>query len=130
MKTRQLALPGRQRGVTFLGWAFLLVAVAFLVFLGVRIIPVYMNEYKIVTAFKEIKKDPQLASASPHLLTDRLSRHFDVDDVRYVTARDAQFRRTASGGMEMSLSYQVEKPLFGNIDLVFKFHPKVRLEGH
>jgi hypothetical protein len=119
-----------QQGITFLGVLVLLVLVGFIVYLGVRIIPVYMNEYKITSTFDEMQKDPKLRAASPHLLRDRLERHFEVNSVRYVRARDAKFRRLDTGGILMSLSYRVSRPLFGNIGLSFTFKPKVRLEAH
>lgn len=130
MNKYKYGLPGRQRGMTFLGWASLLFGVGFLVFLGLRIIPVYMNEYKVTTAFKEIKKDPTRHSTTPHALEDLLQRHFDIDEVRYVKAKQARFKEVGSGQVQMSLDYEVRKPLFANIDLVFTFKPKIRMESH
>jgi hypothetical protein len=132
MNRQHYRLRAHQRGFTFIGWAFLLVVVAFGVFLVVRILPVYMNEYKITTAFKEVKKDQKLASASPYLIRDRLQRRFDVDDVHYIKARNVKFQASDSNPNVriMQVSYEVRRPLFANIGLVFKFNPMTRLVRH
>src|SRR5687767_4706124 len=43
----------KQRGVTMIGWIFLLVPVALVLYAGIRVGPEYLNYYKVVTAMKE-----------------------------------------------------------------------------
>ena len=40
----------KQRGVTMIGWIFLLVPVAIVLYAGIRVAPEYLNYYKVVTA--------------------------------------------------------------------------------
>ena len=42
----------KQRGVTMIGWIFLLVPVAVVLYAGIRVVPEYLNYYKVVTALK------------------------------------------------------------------------------
>ena len=57
----------RQRGVTTIGWIFLLVPVALVFYAGIRVGPEYLNYYKVVTALKEtaskLKSDETLYAA-------------------------------------------------------------------
>ena len=43
----------KQRGVTMIGWIFLLIPVAVVLYAGIRVAPEYLNYYKVVTALKE-----------------------------------------------------------------------------
>ena len=38
----------RQRGVTMIGWIFLLIPVALVLYAGIRVGPEYLNYYKVV----------------------------------------------------------------------------------
>ena len=59
----------KQRGVTMIGWIFLLIPVAIVLYAGIRVVPEYLNYYKVVTALKEtatqLKSDEALTSAAP-----------------------------------------------------------------
>jgi len=58
----------RQRGVTFIGWIFLLTPLAILLYAGIRIGPEYLNYYKVVMAMKEtatqLKSEEALSPAA------------------------------------------------------------------
>ena len=43
----------RQRGVTAIGWVFLLIPMAIVIYAGIRIGPIYLDYYKVVQALKE-----------------------------------------------------------------------------
>ena len=44
----------RQRGVTFIGWLFLLAPLAVMLYAGIRVGPEYLNYYKVLTALKPV----------------------------------------------------------------------------
>ena len=64
----------KQRGVTMIGWIFLLVPMAVVLYAGIRVVPEYLNYYKVVTALKEtasqLKSDEALSPGS-HSQRDR-----------------------------------------------------------
>ena len=56
----------RQRGVTAIGWVFLLIPMAIVIYAGIRIGPIYLDYYKVVQALKEtavkLKSDDTLTA--------------------------------------------------------------------
>ena len=58
----------RQRGVTMIGWIFLLAPMAVVLYAGLRVGPEYLNYYKVLTAMKEtaskLKSDGSLTAQS------------------------------------------------------------------
>ncbi len=69
----------RQRGVTTIGWIFLLVPVALVFYAGIRIGPEYLNYYKVMTALNEtasrLKSDEAL---NPQTIYFAIDRRFDT----------------------------------------------------
>ncbi len=46
----------KQRGVTMIGWIFLLIPIAIVLYAGIRVGPEYLNYYKVATALNETAK--------------------------------------------------------------------------
>ena len=85
----------KQRGVTMIGWIFLLVPVAVVLYAGIRVGPEYLNYYKVVTAMKEtasqLKSDEAL---TPAAIRTALEKRFDTG---YVDDPDGQGHRRHQG---------------------------------
>ena len=58
-------MKNRQRGVTTIGWIFLLIPLVVVLYAGLRAGPIYLNYYKVVQAMKEtasqLKSDDTLS---------------------------------------------------------------------
>ena len=59
-------LRGRryQRGITFIGWLFLLTPVALCVYVGIRITPMYLNYMKVTHTLEQVKTEIPNETAS------------------------------------------------------------------
>jgi Tfp pilus assembly major pilin PilA len=53
----------KQRGITLLGFIMVLAVAGFFLFLGMRLVPVYVEYYSVVTDLKAICKEPGVATA-------------------------------------------------------------------
>lgn len=117
----------KQRGVTMIGWIFLLIPMAIVVFSAIRIGPQYYEYYKLVSALKstasELKDDETL---TPQTVRSALQRRFDAQYVDSITAQEIDVVRAAEG-WEMAAAYEEEAKLFGNLHLLLKFNKVVPL---
>ena len=115
----------KQRGVTMIGWIFLLVPMAIVIYGGIRAFPKYMDYYKLVSAMKEtasqLKDDETL---TPTNIRQALERRFDTG---YIDVDPAEIEVTKSDGgdWQMTADYDADAPLFGNLSLAFKFKQTV-----
>ena len=105
----------RQRGVTMIGWIFLLIPMAMVLYAGIRVGPEYLNYYKVVTAMKEtatqLKSDETLTPAEhPHAL----ERRFDTGYVDEPSAKEIDVTK-GDNGWEMTADYDRTVPMFGNL---------------
>jgi hypothetical protein len=115
----------KQRGVTFIGWVFLLTPVAIVLYAGIRIGPEYLNYYKVVQAMKEcatqLKSDEALA---PMSITKSLERRFNTGYIDSPTAREIIVTK-ADAGWTMTADYEKTVPMFGNLYLTMAFNKSV-----
>jgi hypothetical protein len=111
----------KQRGVTMIGWIFLLVPVAVVLYAGIRVGPEYLNYYKVITAMKEtatqLKSDESLSPAS---IRSSLEKRFDTGYVDEPNVKDILITKEDSG-WTMTADYEKAVPLFGNLHLLMVF---------
>lgn len=117
----------RQRGVTFIGWLFLLTPLAMVGYAGVRLLPVYLNYMKVVRALNLVASDAS-GSADPRSIRSTIDKHFEIDMVDYPTAKDIKVTRSGNG-WDVEASYDDEAPLFANISLHVVFDKTVHAGG-
>lgn len=113
---------GTERGATF--WQLLVIAVVvgFFVLVGLKVVPLYLNELKVATAVKQVAQEPGLsASASLPAIRRALSRHWDIDDIDHVTPNDIVVARDGTGGTTLSWNYDARAHLFYNVFVVINF---------
>jgi hypothetical protein len=111
----------RQRGVTMIGWIFLLVPVALVLYAGIRVGPEYMNFYKVKTALAEtankLKGDETLTATNiKHALVAR----FDTGYIDNPAPEDIEIKK-GDGGWTMTADYEPTVPFLGNLYLTMAF---------
>jgi len=118
----------KQRGVTMIGWIFLLVPVAVVAYAGIRVAPEYLNYYKVITALNEtasqFKGDD---SVSPVTLRSAIEKRFDVGYVDEPNAKDIAVSKNEAGNWAMTADYEKTVPMFGNVHLLLVFKTTVAI---
>lgn len=110
-----------QRGSAY-SKLFTLVMVGAAVLIGLRVVPIYLNEVKIQSAIKGVATSPEARSANVSVgqLRSMLQRRWDVDDVRTLKVSDIKFMRTNEGRL-MRYDYVAQTDLFANWSLSISF---------
>ena len=120
-------MRSRQRGVTFIGWLFLLTPLAVVGYAGVRLAPVYLNYMKVVRALNLVVSDAQ-GNTDPRAIRSTIDKHFEIDMVDYPTSKDIKVTKNGTG-WDVEASYDDEAPLFANISLHVVFDKTVHTGG-
>ena len=111
----------KQRGVTMIGWIFLLVPVALVVYAGIRVVPEYLNYYKVVTALKETATQLKANEVlSPDAIRGAVEKRFDTGYVDEPKAKDLIVSK-ADGVWTVTADYEKTVPMFGNLHLLMVF---------
>jgi len=118
----------KQRGVTMIGWIFLLVPVAIVVYAGIRVAPEYLNYYKVVTALKETASQMKGNEAlSPANIRGAIEKRFDTGYVDEPKSKEIVIVKV-DDGWSMTADYEKTVPMFGNLYLLMVFKTTVVIE--
>jgi len=115
----------QQRGVTMIGWIFLLVPMAIVIYAGIRVVPKYLDYYKLVSAMKETAT--KLASdetLTPTSIRSALEKRFDTGYIE-MNVKDIEVTKNEAGDWQMTADYEEDAPLFSNLSLQIKFNETV-----
>jgi len=116
-----------QRGLSLLGFIFILALVLFFTFIGIKLVPIYLNHMSVVSEVKAVASEPGSADKPPNTVRRELLRRLDVSYVDYVEPENV--RVVQGDGVSLVVEYQVERHLIGNIDVVIRFNRVERLRN-
>ncbi len=116
----------KQNGLTLISFIFVLGFVLFVAFLGMKIGPIYMEYYSVVSAMNGVADERGSANYSPYdirvKVLNRLYVSYSAENVK-----EKHIKITRKNGVYLSIAYEVRKPVIGNLDVVAKFSKSVRL---
>ena len=117
-----------QRGITFIGWLFLLLPVAICVYAGIRITPVYLNYMKVTHTLETVITEIPNETASAEGIRGTIGKHFQIDSLDYPDIKDLKITRD-NGTWKIEANYEDQAPLFANIAILITFDKVVKLKG-
>jgi len=115
----------RQRGITFIGWLFLLVPLAIVAYAGIRVAPLYLNYLRVAHSLQQIAQDAR-ADGSVQAIRTAIEKRFDIETIQYPEPKDIDVRREASGWV-IEAKYDETAPLFANLSLILSFDKVVEI---
>lgn len=118
----------KQQGITLLGLVCVLGLIAFFVMIALKLVPIYIEYFNVVTSLESLKNEPELINKSPAEVLQLLNRRLDINDVDHVDHKNLRIKRYP-GRTEVGVVYEIREPLMGNIDIVTKFDKSVQLEA-
>jgi hypothetical protein len=119
-----------QRGITFIGWLFLLVPVAIVVYGGIRLAPMYLNYMRVAKSLSRMVTETQGAgtsAATPQAMRVTLGKLFDIESIEHPDVKDIDIHREVDHFVAIA-DYEDVAPMFGNISLLVQFHKQVDMQ--
>jgi hypothetical protein len=118
----------RQRGITLMGFLFLLVVIGFFAYMTMRLFPIYTEFYSVSSAMEAIKKEPGVAQRTPNQVREMLFARLYISYVENVKAQHVTVSRDR-GAYTMTVKYEIETPFMHNIFFLGRFDKTVELTG-
>lgn len=110
----------RQRGLSLLGFMFILVLVLFVTYLGIKLVPIYLNHMSVVSEMKAVAGEPGSANQPPNTIRRKLITRLQVSYVDHVEGQHIRIEQEDT--VNLVVRYDVERHLIGNIDVIVRFH--------
>ncbi len=109
----------RQQGLSLIGFIFLLILILFAVYIGIKLVPIYLNHFSVVSEMRAVASEPGSANLPPSTIRRNLMTRLQISYVDNVRAENISIERGSPP--QLVVEYQVEEHLIGNIDVVVKF---------
>ena len=112
----------RQNGMTAIGWLIVLALIGFFVLLTLRMLPSYLEYYKVVSTLDSLEHETGLAT--PADIKRLLERRFDISYVETIQPKDVGIKAVGPD-FKVIADYESRKHLFANVDVVMSFYKEV-----
>jgi len=124
----QTGFNGNQRGMTLIGFIIILSFVLFFVYLGIKLVPIYLNHMSVASEVRAIAQEPSSANVPPNTLRRNLTSRLHLSYVDHVEAENISIQQ----GRERVLvvDYKVETHLIANIDAILSFRTEEPLRAN
>lgn len=115
----------KQSGLTLIGFIIVLSFTLFLAYIGMKIGPIYLEYYSVVSAMDGIAAEKGSARYSPYQIRLKFVTRLDLSYTEHVNT--SHLKLTRGNGVHMRVKYEVREPVIGNLDVIAKFDRSVRL---
>ncbi len=123
-----MSLRNRQRGLSFLGLIALAGLLGFAAVIGLKLIPIYMDSWKINGVIDAVISETDIEQQSRAEIFTSLLKRLDIEAVDAVTYKNYKEHLSVSkttNNTTISVYYKVETQLIGNLSLVAEFDKSV-----
>ena len=123
-----MSFRNRQRGLSFLGLITIVGILGFAVVIGLKLIPIYMDSWKIDKIMESVISDPSVNTQSRQETIESMLKRLDIDAVDAVNYRNYKESLTITkrkNQTSINIFYRVTTPLIGNLSLVAEFDKSV-----
>jgi hypothetical protein len=117
----------KQAGVTFIGWVVLLIPMALLVYVAIRLIPIYLNHMKVVSTVEQVAAETRIDGMNPVAVRMAIERRFDIESIMDPTMENVRVARDGDGWI-IEVGYERVAPMFGGVDLLVTFDKRVAIQ--
>jgi hypothetical protein len=116
------------RGFISLGALYLILSIGFFVILAFKLVPAYIDHYKVKSSLDSLSQDTSLASKSRSEILSMLQKRWRVEDITGISDEDIHIERDGDS-VAIRVEYQVLKPIFGNVEALIRFDDNVEVSS-
>jgi hypothetical protein len=123
-----MSLPGKQRGLTALGWLVLVLVVGGTTSIGVKLVPHYMDFNTAVRLLEGMTREPGVIHSRTADLRANFQRRLKVNNIYKFDLKERLKIKRVNGRMNFDLDYEVREPITTNINILITFKHNIELK--
>jgi hypothetical protein len=120
--------PHRQQGLTAIAIVAILAMIGFFAMIAIRLFPVYMEHFSVTSHLGGLAEEEGIKKKTNGEILSRLTKRFDIDDVKHVTRDNVFIERNKDGSMIIAIEYEVRTPAVANVDMIVSFIDEVEID--
>ncbi|WP_186297766.1 DUF4845 domain-containing protein [Sedimenticola selenatireducens] len=119
-------LLAKQKGMTLTGWMTVVALVIFFALLGMRIIPIYLENLTVKDVVEALEEEPLITKRSAQEVKSMIMKRLDINGVYDLKSEHVTVKKSP-GVMKIDITYTVQKKLVGNMELLISFSEQKEL---
>lgn len=124
-----MTMKRKQSGMTLLSFVIVLAVVGFAAYITMRLFPMYQEFYAVKSSMKGLANEAGVGDMDPGRIQELFFRRLDINYATNIKSSHVKIERM-EGGWNMKVSYEVRRPLVGNLDVVGNFNAEQALTRH
>jgi len=112
--------------MTGIGWLTILALVGFFVALGLTILPIQIESYKVRKALERLNQVPHITKQSKKEITKLLMNQFSIEDVNSVKPENITYNKE-KGILTIGVKYENRKTFIKPYDIVGVFDEELKV---
>jgi hypothetical protein len=96
---------------------------------GMKLGPVYLDNYAIKGIVKSLGEDPLVARKSVFEIRRMIFKRLDINHITHIKKEHVKIKRIG-GETTVELKYEARRHLAGNLDAVMSFHETIKLTAN
>ncbi len=122
---QNIAKARHQQGLSFIGFILVLGLALFVAYLGVRIVPIYLEYYSVVSIMHDMESEEGAGRLTGYEIRARMVNQLNLNYTESIDPSNITIR--GANGVQLRVKYEVRKPIVGNLDVVVHFDKTVQL---
>lgn len=116
----------QQKGMTGIGWLTVLAIVGFFVALGLTLMPIQIEAFKVRSALEKLNDVPRITKMSKKEIVKILINQFSIDDVVAVNASHIKYKKE-KGVLTITIEYENRRSFIKPYDIVGVFKEELKV---
>ncbi len=117
----------KQQGMTLIGVVILVAVLGFYAFGIIQLVPVYLENMKVVQVMNQVKSDLDGQNATIRDIKRALEKRVDVEDLRTFDWKENFIITRSSEGYSITTDYERQKVFVANVSLLAEFTHEVQI---
>jgi hypothetical protein len=122
--------PKRQAGMTMWGMLFVLGTLAFSLFLFFKLLPPYMDDFKIISALDSLGRQPDVGSMTLPQMKEAIRKRLEIDSADDLFDLNKIMTVEPRGKMKrIRINYESVVPMAFNVSALISFDHAIEVRG-
>lgn len=118
--------PDRQRGMTAIGMLILAIIIGLIGYACLRLIPVYLEHYKVVSVLDGARKELEGQNPTRTDIRKSIEKRMVVESLNAIDIDDVKVTKEGPGYV-VSTQYEQRRPFIANVSFVVSFDKTVEI---
>ena len=121
-----MRLPSQQRGMTGIGWLFVMAMLLVFMLIAVKLVPAYIDQFNVSSVLSSLKNEPGIGTMTGGEVANIIMKRLDINMVTAVKRDDIYISQQA-GSRVIEIEYQVQRKLLANVDVLISFNNRIEV---